>query len=184
MLNRKTSLPSKSPKPGSFKGRRAGPHPVQQTGEPGTVRRSLKEPIRAATILNGIYTIENIKTGEYRTFRIHTQPKDSKFAPGSRVLGVLSGPENTSDYKGFAFVDDRGISVWKRYRAKKVVFVERSPHEWYAQMLWDLATDKEEFRGRGYRLMLQGECLRCGRTLTTPRSLMTGLGPVCEGRGF
>ena len=41
---------------------------------------------------NGTITIHNPKTGDHRTFQIKTQPADAKFAPGRRVVSLLTGP--------------------------------------------------------------------------------------------
>ena len=65
---------------------------------------------------NGIFTITNRKTGEYRTFRIKTQKPDATFAPGQRVIGLLTGANNEKSYTGFGFVTDAGISVWTKKR--------------------------------------------------------------------
>lgn len=35
---------------------------------------------------------------------------------------------------------------------------------------------------KGFVLKPSGQCARCGRELTHPRSLISGLGPECEGR--
>ena len=134
------------------------------------------------TIFNGRYTIENTKTKEHRTFQIKTQKEGAKFAPGKRLVALLSGPDNEADYTGFAFIDDKGIMVWSKKRGS---LAGRSPYEWYANMLWSLATEgeKSSWYVKGYRLLSEATCLRCNRTLTEPESLRTGLGPVCGRRG-
>ena len=65
---------------------------------------------------NGIITIRNPATGSHRTFRVRTNPENSKWLPGKRVLSLLIGSDNESDYKGFAFVGDDGrVHVWRRF---------------------------------------------------------------------
>jgi hypothetical protein len=34
----------------------------------------------------------------------------------------------------------------------------------------------------GVEVWHEGHCMRCGRALTVPESISTGLGPVCAGR--
>lgn len=138
------------------------------------------EPTQASTIFNGTYTMTS-PNGGHRTFEIKTKPDDSKFAPGKRVLALLAGPDNTEDYVGFAFVDDDGITVW---RSKRGPANDRSNYEWYADMLWSLATRGAESRWnkKGYELLVEGRCLRCNRKLTDPISIKTGIGPVCAER--
>ena len=68
----------------------------------------------ASWILNGTFTMTNRESGEHRTFQIRTQPDDAKFAPGKRVIALLRGPDNESDYQPFGFVSEDGtIYVWR-----------------------------------------------------------------------
>lgn len=139
------------------------------------------EPQRAATLLNGTYTVESARSGEHRTFSIRTQPDDSKFAPGQRVIALLTGSDNERDYTPFGFVDDHRIAVWSSKRGKQG---KRSSYEFFARLIWSLATRGEESKAReaGYTLLVEGRCLICNRRLTDPTSIRTGLGPVCAGR--
>lgn len=131
---------------------------------------------RAVKAFNGTYTITS-PSGEHRTFRIRTQPEDSNFAPGKRVVSLLIGPDNNSDFKGFGFADENGIHVWSRYRLSAV-------HVQYAALLWSLATEGEasRFYAKGARILLEGRCVRCNRKLTHPVSIVTGIGPECAKR--
>jgi hypothetical protein len=63
---------------------------------------------------NGCITITSLDSGEHRTVRIRTKSERSKFAPGSRVAELLTGPDNESDYQAFAFVGDGGGSICLR----------------------------------------------------------------------
>lgn len=120
---------------------------------------------------NGMLTISNPATGQHRTFRIRTQPADAKFCPGSRIISLLTGPDRSSDWKGFAFVrDDGGIAVWKSCQDKV--------YGTYANMIFDPAA----FIAKGAEYMIEGTCRRCNRPLTHPESIATGLGPICGGR--
>lgn len=143
---------------------------------------STETAMKPLAIFNGRYTIVNRATGEHRTFRIETQPADAKFAPGKRVLGLLTGQDNETDYEGFAFVDEDRIRVWAKRRAG-VESARRSPHEIYAEMLWSLAVENvySSWAARGYALLEESRCARCNRTLTVPASISSGYGPVCEG---
>jgi hypothetical protein len=129
-------------------------------------------------IQNGRYTIKNRRSGEHRTFEIKTQAKDAAFAAGKRVVAVLTGPDNTADYKGFGFVEDHGIVVWKSRRGEPG---KKSSFEWYADMLWSLALDAGSSPyAEGYEFLMEGTCLVCNRVLTEPDSIKTGIGPTCR----
>ena len=132
---------------------------------------------RIAKVFNGIYTVQNTESKEHRTFRIRTQSEDATFAPNKRDVSLLVGPDNTSNYKGFAFIDDNGIHVWRKYHGQG----KRSPHDWYADMLWKLLTGQVMEYAK-YTVLIEGHCIKCNRLLTEPESIRTGIGPVCAGR--
>ena len=52
---------------------------------------------------NGAITVTNPATGNHRTFRIHTVRTGG--LKGSRVVGLLIGSNNESDYLSFGFVN-------------------------------------------------------------------------------
>lgn len=120
---------------------------------------------------NGTITVENTVRGTHRTFRIRTQKPDDKFAPGERILSLLVGPDNTRDYLQIAFVKDDGrINLWGKYRTEQY------------QRLIRVLQNPDHYRNLGCRYHYDGRCRRCNRTLTTPESVRSGLGPVCAGR--
>lgn len=135
-------------------------------------------------IYNGTYTLQNAETGEHRTFNISTQ----KFAPGKRILSLLSGTDNTSDYTGFAFIEDDKITVWHSKRGQQG---KKSPFEYYAALIEQLVVTQDEneeiktsieFGCRSYIVMISKRCMVCNRKLTSPESIKLGVGPVCAGR--
>lgn len=132
-------------------------------------------------IFNGTYTIENPHTGNHRTFKISTQPDDAAFAPGQRIIELLIGENNETDFKGFGFVTDSGIKVWKRFQGTKDC---ASVHEQYANMVWSMGTEGEAsgYAKKGLKLLLEKRCLRCNRKLTTPESIERGIGPECAAK--
>lgn len=132
---------------------------------------------KVATIFNGTFTIQSPR-GVHKTIDISTQAKDAKFAPGKRLASLLTGPDNYSNYKSFAFVTNDGINVFRKNRGP---IGKPTAFEWIAHILWDMATkgEKSSFYKLGYRLLQEGTCICCNRKLTTPESILSGLGPVC-----
>lgn len=125
-------------------------------------------------MFNGTYTVTS-PTGEHRTFSVKTQAADAKFAAGKRVVALLTGSNNETDYTGFGFVTEAGIQVWK---SKQTDFYLK-----VATMLWELGTAEENrYTRKGFRLLLEKRCMRCNRKLTHPTSIETGIGPECAGR--
>lgn len=128
---------------------------------------------RQALVFNGVYTL-TLPDGSHRTFQIKTKPDTSKFAPGQRIISLLTGPDNTQDYEAFGFVDDCGVRVWKK---KQGAPGKPSKFQEYVEIFWDLATGQEI---EGCELLASLNCLRCNRPLTDPESLYVGWGPTCR----
>lgn len=120
---------------------------------------------------NGVFTVKSLRTGDHRTFRVRTQPADASFAPGKRVLSLLTGPDNGKDYTGFAFVESDGVHLWQR--------CDTELYRKYAAMLEKLREHVAEGR---IEVLASTTCRVCNRTLTTPESVESGIGPVCAGR--
>lgn len=119
----------------------------------------------APVIHNGIYTL-TLPDGGHRTWKIHTRKNHVKFAPGKRVISLLTGPDNESDYEMVGFVDDRGIKPWGRFGHLGK----------FTDVIWRLATGELV---DGYSLLVSGRCVRCNRTLTTEESIRRGIGDEC-----
>ena len=134
-------------------------------------------------LFNGRYTIESTQTGEHRTFWVKTQPKDAEFAPGQRVVSLLTGSQNDDPacYTSFGFVDEAGIRV---FPSKLKDGLTRWAQ--FADLLWTLALDGafSRWADKGFTILMEGHCLRCNRPLTTPESIRRGIGPICMDLGF
>lgn len=119
---------------------------------------------------NGYITITNPLTGDHRTIRIATQAKDATFAPGERIVALLSGPDNTNDYEQFGFVRNGRVIVWHKKRG--------GAFDAYANVLNHPKWFQEN---RGLTYQFDTRCRRCNRQLTTPESIESGIGPICRG---
>lgn len=120
---------------------------------------------------NGMITMLNPETGNHRTIRIRTQPQDSKFKPGERLIGLLTGPDNTNDFHNFGEVNpDGSIKVWYKQRGTVM--------EQYARMI----EHPEVFQEKGIEYLFDTRCRRCNRQLSDPESVRNGIGPTCSGR--
>ncbi len=117
-------------------------------------------------------TLVSEKTGTRFTYRI-TQ-KDAK---SPHFVAVLTGSDNNSDY---SFVGT--IFEGKNYRhsATKSQISEQAPS--VKAFVWALSYIVRGEMPPSCEVYHEGRCGRCGRALTVPESLITGLGPVCESR--
>jgi hypothetical protein len=145
--------------------------------------------ITTVPFFHGKVTFQNVDTGEWRTFQIRRQAVDAEFAPGKTVVSLLTGPENTSDYTGFAFADENdGIRIWRSKR-------ESAHFRYYAGMVAEFLGGRLEGGGedaedqylvvndRTYSVHAERRCAICGRDLTTPESVERGIGPICASKG-
>ena len=122
----------------------------------------------AKWLTNGMFTL-TFPSGEHRTFRIRTEPSGS--LKGKRTIALLIGPDTSNDFEGFAFLENDGPKVWKRFKNHK-----QATH---VAILWDLVRG-EELDGYGFEV--SKKCLACNRPLTTPQSIVDGYGPTCRER--
>ena len=132
------------------------------------VEAETSESVKLA-IREGTYTVVVMDT--HRTFRVHT-PRQGVLA-GKTILQYLSGADNESDYTGFAFVTERGISIWRRFSSdSELVRMAR------------VLLDPTRAEDAGYAYALESSrCYRCGKKLTVPASIHRGLGPICAKGG-
>lgn len=157
-------------------------------------------------IHNGTYTIAHETRGHF-TLKLHTA-QEGQLA-GRRILSLLVGPDNVTNFAGVAFWEDERTTahVWKRYASNRDArafpidgyhFGQHwSPVEQKLAIWADLVvrgygytTNGVALRGdrssywtaEGYTLLLEGRCVCCNRKLTDPDSIRLGIGPVCGGR--
>ena len=118
---------------------------------------------------NGKLTIRNPATNGHRTFSIKTQPENARFAPGERIVALLTGSDNTASYTPFGFIQPDG-SV-RLFRSK-------------ADGLWlkyaDMVSRPDAYPSAEY--LFEGHCRVCNRLLTHPESIKSGIGPNCGGK--
>jgi hypothetical protein len=126
--------------------------------------------VRFAFAGHAIFTLVSKRTGERRTFRL-SAVEDK---PGCYFASLLTGPSNTSDYRYLGFVYDRdGAYQVKPNRdgwGKDALVILG----WFLRNVGspELLVQAEVWH--------EGRCGRCGRTLTVPESIASGIGPVCE----
>ena len=93
-------------------------------------------------------------------------------------VGVLTGPENTMDYQYLGCLDDKTgcVRLTQASKSSEESTVYRAAN-WALRHIW---ADRE--LPDPYRVMHEGRCGVCGRALTVPESIETGIGPVCAAR--
>jgi hypothetical protein len=113
---------------------------------------------------NGIFTVYNPKTGNHRTFQIKTVKNGG--LKGKRIISMLIGPDNTSDYLPIAFVTNYEIIPFKKYKGTQY------------EKLVNVLLNVEKF---GMEVKASTKCRVCNRRLTTFESISSGIGKRCAG---
>lgn len=115
---------------------------------------------------NALFTFKSLRTGEHYTFKVRAAiPRAAP--PTHWNVSVLSGRDNTHDYKWIGRIDREGVFFGG---------LEHSPSFVAFAWCWNnLARCGERFT-----FQHAGRCGRCGRLLTTPDSIAAGIGPECQ----
>ena len=128
---------------------------------------------------NAIFTLVSQATGGRFTLRVRSRDR----VGGVRdfyFVDVLTGPENTHDYTFIGTVARTGeIIAPFRYSAKSTVAQDAPSVRaamWFFRRLSAPNPDLEH----AVEFYHSGDCARCGRLLTHPASIRTGLGPTCR----
>jgi len=127
---------------------------------------------------NARFTVLNTGTGNRITYRVKRMPE----RPGRDAgwfVSVLTGSNNDGDYSylGCIWEDPQGGAP--RYYHGRNSRIGRDAmsakaFEWIARRLFGTG-----YLPSGIEVWHEGRCGRCGRALTVPESIATGLGPVC-----
>jgi hypothetical protein len=125
---------------------------------------------------NATVTIRNPATGDHRTFRIRTETWGDDPEP-KRVVALLTGADNESNYRSFGLVRMQGsygiIRVYRKFQSKDGT---RTAWETFGRML---ENPYHWMTHKGLEYRISGHCTRCNRKLTHPESIDTGMGPTC-----
>lgn len=137
-------------------------------------------------------TLLNARTGERFTYKVRC--KRSTVAQGRKVtspyfVNVMTGPDNESSYSYMGYITSGGKNEYRHGGSKAKVPTGTGQHiafEWF----WALVNGRNR-DGSPRTLTVadypdlevwhEGHCCCCGRKLTVPESIATGVGPVCAG---
>lgn len=115
------------------------------------------------------------------TFKINKKAADEKNPRDAYFISLLTGCDNTSDYSYLGLLNAETGNVILT-KASKV-----SDDSWVVKLLrrtlqrvWE--GNQVMLEQAGFKLHHEGRCGRCGRLLTVPDSIETGLGPECASK--
>jgi len=117
-------------------------------------------------------TLRSAKTGTRYTYRVKRKADANLW-----FVTTLYGTDNTSDYSYLGFInEDRRFGLTRKSR-----FTKDSPQtkafDWALRHLVEKGEVPEQLE-----VWHEGRCGRCGRLLTVPESIASGIGPECAKR--
>ncbi len=142
-----------------------------------TDRRQLKMDSVLDFIFAGkaTFTVRSKETGKHFTYKLST-PKNQDVRRPVHFVNLLTGSDNESNYTFFASIFDK--QVYKHGRKSRI-----SPDaEGVVAFTWLVRNLQQGTVKDRVEIFHEGKCCRCGRKLTHPDSIESGIGPECGGR--
>jgi len=122
---------------------------------------------------NTTITLKSEKSGNHYTYKVRVAKKDDITAPF--FVSVLTGLDNYSSYSyiGILSSDKKSFRLTQKSKVNKDAISFKAFDYFFKQIMKNELNDD-------LSVYHEGVCGRCGRKLTTPRSIEIGLGPICE----
>lgn len=120
-----------------------------------------------------IFTVQN--SVRHFTFKAARPAKDRKNENAPIFLSVMTGTDNESHYTYIGILDKRNGTVRFTKGSKLAQDDQRVK---VLQFVLNIVWGRWNLPA-GYEIRHSGKCGRCGRTLTNPDSLDSGIGPEC-----
>lgn len=144
-------------------------------------RRQLADPKAALDFMfggNARFTLKSGKTGQRVTYKVMVSDDN----PSIFFVYYLTGSDNENDYTylGMVKTDPFGRPVFTLTRKSKLK-TDSSPVKALCWVLGHLTATTPVFPNH-LEFWHEGRCCRCGRTLTVPESIESGMGPECAKR--
>lgn len=119
------------------------------------------------------------KIPPHYTFKVSHQPAENGYRE-CWFVSLLTGPENTSDYTYVGLLaDDNTLRLTQKSKFRP----DSMPVRILSRILANLVADTaDRITSAGFNLHHEGRCGRCGRLLTVPSSIESGIGPECAKR--
>ncbi len=125
---------------------------------------------------NAKFTIKNIKNGNRFTYKVAAPKGSDKDDPNVFYVSVLTSNDNDNGYSYIGFI-----------HKKKNVFIRGDKSKISPDATSVIAFNfifneiiKNEINNVNLEIWHEGKCCRCGRTLTVPESIESGIGPECS----
>ncbi len=132
--------------------------------------------------VQNLETVHRHEAKPHYTFKVRGKPDRDDASRHVYFVSLLTGPDNESNftYVGILLPDNGGeirMTSKSRYRDDAI------PVQLVRRVMQRIFTDTVHvMEEKGFRLHHEGRCCRCGRKLTVPESIESGIGPECAGK--
>jgi len=127
-------------------------------------------------------TLESQKTGAWFTYRVtEAIDKETGKPNGTLFVGLLNGPDNTTDYKYLGYIR-RDVFWAGRKNPRPGDIGPHAPSSKAFAWAWRAIAGTSPQLPAQLKIFHEGFCGRCGRKLTVPASVKSGFGPECRDR--
>lgn len=128
--------------------------------------------LHALTAGNATITLVSEATGTRYTYKVKAaKDKDTLW-----FVSLLTGPNNETDFNYIGIITEADGRYSFRTTAKSRLTADSAPVKAIA---WTVANIQGDSMPRALQVWHEGCCCRCGRKLTVPSSIASGLGPEC-----
>src|ERR1700677_3387560 len=134
----------------------------------------LTDPHRAIDYIlagNATFTLRSLASGTRYTYKVSQSQPDPQ-GQFVHFVGLLSGPDNESDYRYMGIIRHNEFTVTRKSQFSPETLPVKAFYWAFGQLLDNRMPNSLEF-------WHEGACGRCGRKLTVPESIATGFGPEC-----
>lgn len=135
---------------------------------------------------NSTFTLVSKRTGQRFTYKVKSSAKDRDkyWSTGNQdrrtfFVSLLTGPANDSDYRYIGLLKLHGDNHYDFCKtAKSLTGQGHDTFKWF----WNLL-EQGCHVSNGIEFWHEGSCCVCGRKLTVPESIASGIGPECASKG-
>jgi hypothetical protein len=143
-------------------------------------------------------TVLNKRTNQRYTYKVtckRAKAADGRAPKSPYYVSVMSGSDNVSDYSKLGWIPSNAATLGRHYnlRPSKGGISTRSQQYLGFQWLWNAIhglnidgskrkpSDNHIGQFEHVEVWHEGKCGCCGRKLTVPESIESGIGPICAG---
>lgn len=132
---------------------------------------------------NACFTVKSAKTGTRYTYKVTRgdcsrckKPVCGCWAHPTYFVALLTGPDNTAGYTYLGMIRED-------FKATRATGAQQTGKPFLAFAYVWKALSAGVYPAQ-VEIWHEGRCGRCGRNLTVPESIASGIGPVCAEKGY